>query len=499
LLAVDAGVHLAAITDILETHKSSRTPTGDVNAKLPTILCDGPFAGLEIPHESAKANAAYITRSLVDTYLITHPHLDHISGFVVNTAALPGLRPKRLAGLPFTIEAFKNHIFNNIIWPNLSDENNGAGLVTYMRLTEGGSPALGDGEGKGYVEVVEGLGVKVWSVSHGHCIEQHSHRGSSISGPVPELSPHHPNPALLSPGRPHPGRSNSASSFHSNLGGNEKPEPQLCVYDSSTYFIRDLASGKEVVIFGDVEPDSLSLSPRNKRIWTEAAPKIVHGHLGGIFIECSYDDSREEDELYGHLAPRFLIEELKVLADEVLAFRKQIQTNRSDSGSGSSSRSSSQVEKKKRKRLSSNGSSPKRKHQLQPQPQPHRNGGGKDPEHPILEPDAFFSCPVTPSDTEHEKDQAVSMPPSPQQSTRTRTPTPTPTGTSPATQLAASNGCTDDLPLTGVKIIAMHIKDKLDDGPEIADTILEQLRARELSARLGCEFMVARKGESFYF
>jgi glyoxylase-like metal-dependent hydrolase (beta-lactamase superfamily II) len=131
LLAVDAGVHLAAIAKILEGHKADESGSGDKHA---TTLVDGPFEGLQIPHSTANANAAHITRTLVDTYLITHPHLDHISGFVVNTAALPGSRPKRLAGLPSTIEAFKNHIFNNVIWPNLSDENNGAGLVTYMRL-----------------------------------------------------------------------------------------------------------------------------------------------------------------------------------------------------------------------------------------------------------------------------------------------------------------------------------------------------------------------------
>jgi cAMP phosphodiesterase len=65
-----------------------------------------------LPFATKEANAAFITRNLVDTYLITHPHLDHISGFVVNTASLQGNRPKRLAGLPGTIDAFKNHVFN---------------------------------------------------------------------------------------------------------------------------------------------------------------------------------------------------------------------------------------------------------------------------------------------------------------------------------------------------------------------------------------------------
>lgn len=67
---------------------------------------------MKLPFQAQEANAGWITRNLVDTFLITHPHLDHISGFVVNTAGLGGSRPKRLAGLPGTIEAFKTHIFN---------------------------------------------------------------------------------------------------------------------------------------------------------------------------------------------------------------------------------------------------------------------------------------------------------------------------------------------------------------------------------------------------
>lgn len=191
-----------------------------------TTLIDGPFEGLTLPHSSAKANAAYITKTLVETYLMTHPHLDHISGFVVNTAALSGLRTTKLAGLPFTIDAFKNHIFNNVIWPNLSDEDGGAGLVTYMRLIEGGSPVLGIGEGKGYAEVCEGLSVKAWSVSHGRCMETHSHRDAMETSPYPGLSG-------LSPEVPRrrPSRADSMASTRSR--GSAKPEPcqsHDCVY-----------------------------------------------------------------------------------------------------------------------------------------------------------------------------------------------------------------------------------------------------------------------------
>lgn len=460
-------MHLGSITNILEKHGRVYTSQPGATNHVAT-LTDGPFEGLEIPHKTAKANAAYITRALVDTYLITHPHLDHISGFVVNTAALPGLRPKRLAGLPFTIDAFKNHIFNNIIWPNLSDENNGAGLVTYMRLLEGGSPALGDGESKGYVEACEGLGIKVWSVSHGHCMESHSHRGSSASPFVTDMSTR-TSPALLSSNRPRPGRSNSNASFPGSLGGNEKQEARFCVYDSSTYFIRDFTTGKEVIIFGDVEADSLSLSPRNKRIWTEAAPKIVHGHLTGIFIECSYDDSREVDSLFGHLAPRFLIEELKVLAAEVNYCKGRDRINNAiDTNSP-----------KKRKNLSNNGSNPKRK-------QPARNGRKQD------FPNVEFAPPhvIDIEQQDHEQGGSTSSPKGDREITISAT---------PSARNTRSTSAEDDLPLKGLRVIAIHIKDKLDDGPDIGDTILAQLKAHDERERLGCEFVIAKPGQAVYF
>ncbi|KAB5516930.1 cAMP phosphodiesterases class-II-domain-containing protein [Coniochaeta sp. 2T2.1] len=359
IIALDAGVQLSAITRILEQTQPLGLGKSD-ELSLPHTLTSGPFTGLELPFASAAANAAHVQRTLIDTYLITHPHLDHISGFVVNTAGLPGTRPKRLAGLPSTIAAFKTHIFNNVIWPNLTDENNGAGLVTYMRLVEGGSPALGEGDGKGYMEISDGLAVKVWGVSHGHCIEKHSHRGSGSStrygsidaasvamgpagvgmgGNIPLMSP---RSAPLQQGAMNPSLSlvlqqqrdqlHLASTPQGVLAGSSAPSggqragsvsapgapaETVCVYDSSAYFIRDVATGREILMFGDVEPDSISLSPRNQQIWQEAAPKMAGGKLAAIFIECSYDDSQSVDRLFGHLAPRFVIQEMANLAEEV--------------------------------------------------------------------------------------------------------------------------------------------------------------------------------------
>lgn len=377
---------------------------------------------------------------------------------MVNTAAFQGSRPKRLAGLPKTIEAFKNHIFNNIIWPNLSDENNGAGLVTYMRLMEGGSPALGDGEGKGYVEVCEGLSVKTWGVSHGHCMERHSHRASSVgvgsSNSQLDASPRQRTTSVSQSQLQSLSRAGSGTSF--TAGDLRRVDSyETCVYDSSAYFIRDVATGKEILMFGDVEPDSISMFPRNRHVWSEAAPKIVAGHLGSVFIECSYDDSQSDDTLFGHLAPRFMIEEMKSLANEVCKFR----------------------EGKKRKR-EGNGDAPgnlRRKPtwpagDLSPQVSPRTTRTRRSIDFGITHPDGNHEAlkEVGVADAE---DQSQSLP------IRDST----------------------EFPLKGLKIVIIHMKEKLNDGPPTGQIILKQLEEYEAQAQLGCEFVIAKVGEAMYF
>lgn len=107
--------------------------------------------------------------------LITHPHLDHVAGIAMNTPAVEAQSaPKSIAALPSTISALKNHVFNDITWPNLSDEDGGAGLVTYQRLADGGNQRLGVGPAKGYVKACDGLMTKCMGVSHGKCRQRYN-------------------------------------------------------------------------------------------------------------------------------------------------------------------------------------------------------------------------------------------------------------------------------------------------------------------------------------
>ncbi|OAA56486.1 Cyclic-AMP phosphodiesterase, class-II [Cordyceps fumosorosea ARSEF 2679] len=496
IVAVDAGVHLSAITRLIEEAMPSPAPSP------PFTLTTGPFTGLRLPHATAAANAAHVARALVDTYLVTHPHLDHIAGLVINTAGLPGTRPKKLAALPSTIQALKAHVFNNVIWPNLSDESNGAGLLTYLRLVEGGSPALGDGDTKGYLEVCDGLQVKTWSVSHGHCLEKHSHRGSTASDPSTRYgshdaaSSHHCTPRRDTYGMAHHHTPMSRAHSLANQGGgfiggnSPRPPPpsshetaeqqRVCVYDSSAYFIQEQATRREILIFGDVEPDSLSLSPRNLPVWQEAAPKIASGALAAIFIECSYDDAQSDDRLYGHLKPVFLIEELRTLAAEVEMARKL-----------------RALESRKRKRASvSDGAAGRRQTSATTSRKPLTAEDPVSPKSlkPILRANTTDMVMKTGEDGTETPHLATPTEEMSLQDADVGIMSLPPSVTNPVSSSSSSSA----KPLRGLKVVIIHVKETLADGPERGDVILQQLQEHEEEAQLGCEFIVSKSGQSFY-
>ena len=481
-----------AISPAISPHSSSRTgyltsvpevkgngvdsPSSHAEAPRPKLcLTTGPFAGLELPHESAKANAAYLTRTLISTYLITHPHLDHISGFAINTSSFQHTsRPKRLAALPPTIDAIKDHIFNDVIWPNLSDEDGGVGFVSYMRLVEGGSVALGDGGGRGYIEICDGLAVKGWSVSHGHCMRRHEHRGSTSGGIQEQYFPQN-----LS------GRSSRSTPSRSQSQINAAE----CVIDSSAFFLRDDHTGKEVLVFGDVEPDTVSISPRNATVWQDAAPKIHHGNLMGIFIECSYDDSQPDDMLFGHLTPRHLIKELQVLSEKVTVF-KQIEDallsrKRKRQSNGlrihedqavQSQGELSPMQTRRRTRNSSVGpSAHPNEDQAIPRIRQAKRVSSISPTTTRFAGDCAPDPLLVAEDAEDLEDTKMYSPP-----------------------LPISRRSSSHRPLEGLQVIIIHVKDTLKDGPPVSENILAQLQEYEKEVQLGCTFSISKAGTSIW-
>ena len=59
-----------------------------------------------------------VLRDKIKGYLISHPHLDHIAGLILNS---PDDSPKPIYGLPFCLEAIQETYFNWKSWPNFGD------------------------------------------------------------------------------------------------------------------------------------------------------------------------------------------------------------------------------------------------------------------------------------------------------------------------------------------------------------------------------------------
>lgn len=514
---MDAGAHLARIIGILE-HQHG-LPWNSVTAPSKSYsktLTDGPFAGIKCPSISARANALYIFRELVHAFLITHPHLDHISGMGINTPALEyGREAKAIVALPSTIEAIKNHIFNDVIWPNLSDEGDGVGFVTYRRLMEGGNPRFGSGDGRGYVNVCEGLATKCWSVSHGRC---RRHRGHSIShqrdgslGFAPDGYPFSTRRiSQVSDGH---GGGAMGASHHASMaqagyprtpGGHSESNDASAHFqavDSSAFFIRNDANGHEIIVFGDLEPDSVSLRPRNHVVWEDAGPKVASGTLKAIFIECSYDDSVRDEDLYGHLCPRHLIAELSVLAGKVMTHR------RSQQGMNLQEPPSPGALRKKRKRnidepsvaLKPAASAPTRPFYLPP-----GNPGPTEMSPTAQSPTGRLSSPRrgrtvhvvdgSPDDLSKDVSDDPVCPLTPGGSLA-RPPGP---GRHPNPHSPVSIPSRLPAPLKGLTVFIIHVKDTLADAPPQGDVILEQLQDQGNEAGLGCEFEVTSDGESIW-
>jgi len=98
-------------------------------------------------------------------------------------------------------------------------------------------------------------------------------------------------------------------------------------YLSTTFLICDEEENC-VLYFGDLGPDSienkkvLSQNGNNtdlaRQVWTKVAPKVLEKRLHAIFMESSYADGVADDKLFGHLTPKWLMEELRALSEEIL-------------------------------------------------------------------------------------------------------------------------------------------------------------------------------------
>jgi len=201
--------------------------------------------------------------------------------------------------------------------------------------------------------------------------------------------------------------------------------------------------------------DSVSLDPRNLRVWQEAARKFHAGFLNTIFIECSFVNSQPDSQLYGHLSPQHLMTELKVLAEFVVWLRN----------------GSEQRIDRKRKRLSNGYANEDSfidgRRRNNPNPPNTVREGNVPPPFGNLEADANMA-----------EDPNLDI--------------------NPIAGLPMVNPFGDLRPLEGLQIVITHVKDTMGefDDPTL---VLADLEKVEKEANLGCTFLLARQGGSIYF
>lgn len=92
----------------------------------------GSFKELAQSAESEWSLAGDILRNQIKAYLISHAHLDHVAGLVLNS---PVDSKKPILGIDSTINFIRDHLFNWKIWPNFGSEGvKPIGQYTYQRL-----------------------------------------------------------------------------------------------------------------------------------------------------------------------------------------------------------------------------------------------------------------------------------------------------------------------------------------------------------------------------
>ncbi len=195
-----------------------------------------------IENKIFEASNTEVLKNFVKAYFISHGHLDHLSGMIINS---PEDSKKNIYATSRTIDVLKDKYFTNDAWTNFANEGELPQLkkYTYKRIDHQ---------------------------------EFFSIEGTNLKGRIFKLS-------------------------------HVKP-------DHSSAILVSNANGENILYLGDTGADRIENSKSLENLWTEVAPLIKNKTLKAIMIEVSFDNSRAEHFLFGHLTPKLLQEELSRLA-----------------------------------------------------------------------------------------------------------------------------------------------------------------------------------------
>lgn len=185
-------------------------------------------------------DAEKVLRRYIKGYLISHAHLDHVAGLIINA---PEDTAKNIYGLGSTIQTLETHYFTWESWANFADQGEPPLLKKYH-----------------YKVLAANKEVNITNTSM-------TVRAFPLS--------------------------------HSNL--------------ISTAFL--LRHNLDCLLYlGDTGPDKVEKSHNLYRLWQAIAPLIKARKLKGIMIEVSFPDEQPDKSLFGHLTPRWLMNEMNDLA-----------------------------------------------------------------------------------------------------------------------------------------------------------------------------------------
>ncbi|BFM43127.1 3',5'-cyclic-nucleotide phosphodiesterase [Flavobacterium sp. CFS9] len=87
-------------------------------------------AGIEkaIENKTFKVSTSEVLRKYIKGYFISHAHLDHVSGLIINS---PADSSKTVYATEKCMEMMENHYFNDQTWANFGDKGPGAPLKKY--------------------------------------------------------------------------------------------------------------------------------------------------------------------------------------------------------------------------------------------------------------------------------------------------------------------------------------------------------------------------------
>jgi 3',5'-cyclic-nucleotide phosphodiesterase len=111
---------------------------GSIFPGIARALDKGNFSDVTGEKAAPLTRQGYIFRQSINSYFISHAHLDHVSGLIVGS---PEDSKKTIYASAETIDVLRNYYFNWRVWPNFTDSGSGTRLGTYrMQMVRSNQP-----------------------------------------------------------------------------------------------------------------------------------------------------------------------------------------------------------------------------------------------------------------------------------------------------------------------------------------------------------------------